>query len=146
MQRLAFVQLQPNLSFVDDCVVDRVGFVHPGISLFEVIGQSSQTNQGFFLCGLAVEGRVREDRGGRKRHKVQAGAARSRNDGIGIAIEPLRFAEIRDRWIDPDERVFIARNSLELVGRYVLVDLNDGFPAYIFRNDTAVNTRFLTAR
>jgi hypothetical protein len=38
MQRLAVVQLQPNLSVVNNRVVDSVRLVHPGIFFFEVIG------------------------------------------------------------------------------------------------------------
>ena len=38
LQRLAVVQLQPNLSVVDNRVVDRVRPVHSGIFFFEVIG------------------------------------------------------------------------------------------------------------
>ena len=103
--------------------------------------QSSQSNQRFFLCGLAIEGRIREDRAGRKRHEVQARAAGPWNDGVGITVKPLLLAEVRDRRVDPDERVFVAGNSLELIGRQRFVALNDGLPAYISGDDTTVSTR-----
>src|ERR1700730_1168492 len=61
MQNLAVVQLQPNLSFVHYCIIHGVRFVHRRIFLFEVIGQSLQTNQCFVSCGLAIERRIRED-------------------------------------------------------------------------------------
>ena len=38
MPRLAVVQLQSNLSVVDNRIVDSVRLVHPGIFFFEVIG------------------------------------------------------------------------------------------------------------
>src|SRR5204863_10166019 len=101
--------------------------------------------QRFVSCSLAIEGRVRENRSGRKRHKMQTCAARSRNDRVWIAVKPLLLAEIRGCRVDPDERVLVAGNSLKLVGIHPLVALNDGPTVYISRYNTPVSTRFLTA-
>src|ERR1700704_1562819 len=66
--------------------------------------------------GRAVEGRICEDRTGRKSHEVHTSAAGSWNDGVGIAVQTLLFAKIWGPCVDPDERVLVAGNRLKLVG------------------------------
>ena len=66
-------------------------------------------------------------------------------DGVGIAVELLLLAEIRGRWVDPDERVLVAGNGVELIGQQRFVALHDGFPLNISRDDTTVSTRLLPA-
>ena len=34
-----------------------------------------------------------------------------------MAVELLLLAEIRGRWVDPDERVLVAGNGVELIGQ-----------------------------
>ena len=75
---------------------------------------------------------------------MQAGTARSWNNGVGISIKALLSAEIGRRRIDPDERVLVAGNRLELLGRQRFVALDDGLTIYISRDDTTIRTRFLT--
>ena len=72
---------------------------------------------------------------------MQARAARSRNDGVGIAVEPLLLTEIRGRCVDPDERVLVAGNSLELTGKQRFVALNNRLAIDIHRYDPSIGTR-----
>src|SRR5438046_3062335 len=76
---------------------------------------------------------------------MQARAARSWNNGVGISVEPLFIAEIRDRRVDPQECVLIAGNGLELICQQRFVALDDGLAVCISRDDATVSSRFLTA-
>src|ERR1700720_799226 len=97
MNGLGVMKLQPNLAVVHYCVVDGVGLVHCGIFFFKVISQPSEPNQSLAAGSLPVKRRIRKNRTWRKRHEVKAAAARSRNDRIGIAIQPLLVAQIWGR-------------------------------------------------
>ena len=82
---------------------------------------------------------------GGKVTKVQTGAAGTWDDRVGIAVKGLLFAEIRGFSVDPDERVLVAGNRLELVCLHVLVALNDGLPVHSSSDDTTLSSRLLTA-
>jgi hypothetical protein len=75
---------------------------------------------------------------------VQTRATGSWNNRVWIALKPLLIAEIGGRRVEPDERVLVAWNSLELVGLHVLVALCDGLPINISGYNAPVSTRFLT--
>ena len=49
--------------------------------------------------------------------EVATGAARSRNDGVWIAVKPLLLAKVGDLRVDPDEGVLVAGDGLKLVGQ-----------------------------
>src|SRR6266404_2629540 len=87
---------------------------------------------------------VCEDRTGWKGHEVQAGTARSWNDGVRISVKILLTSEIWDRRVDPHERVLVTGNRLELISQQWFVALDDGLAVYIPRDDATVSTWLLT--
>ena len=112
MNSSGVIKLQPNFAVVHDSIVNGVSPVHCGIFFFEVIGQSSETNQSLFAGSVTVKRRVRKDRAWRKFHEVKTCAARSRHDRVRIAVKPLLLGEVRDRGVDPNERVLVAGDVL----------------------------------
>jgi hypothetical protein len=44
---------------------------------------------------------------------VKTGAARSRNDGVGIAVKPLLLTKVRGGRVDPDKCVLVVGYAVE---------------------------------
>jgi hypothetical protein len=88
---------------------------------------------------------IRRNRTRRKSHDVKTCAARSGNNGVGIAVKPLFLVKVRGRRIYPNKRVLVTGNALEFIRLQLFVASKDGLAVHVRGDDTTVGSRSLAA-